>query len=167
MARRKKAAEWHRNNAAEALVPALRKHHPHLNDATIVALSGPLPKGILGRARRPRDTEVALIEATGGQAPDYVIDTDSDFWEHASMEQRLALVDHEMCHFSGRKEDKEGNLGKWQVRTPHDVEEFAGVVIRHGLWRSDLKVFVDLANSVADNQRTLPLLSQKGAGVGD
>jgi hypothetical protein len=52
--------------------------------------------------------------------------------------QRVALVDHELCHF-GREEDDKGNRS-W-VLVSHDIEEFKGIVERWGLWRPDLVVF--------------------------
>ena len=138
--------EWQRNSAAEILVSSLRKYHSHVDEAEIIVLSGPL-NDKFGRARRPRDNELALVEATGGRAPDYVIEVDYDAWEHHFEPWRLALLDHEMCHFAGRKEKKDGTLGPWKLNR-HDIEEFGAVVKRHGLWREDLRAFVDLANQV-------------------
>jgi len=48
--------------------------------------------------------------------------------------------------------DKEGRI-KWVMRK-HDVEEFAGVVERHGPWRRDLRLLVD----VLVQREDLPLL---------
>jgi hypothetical protein len=45
--------------------------------------------------------------------------------------QRLALVDHELSHIGA-----DGLLS-------HDVEEFSGVIERHGLWRPALEEFIE------------------------
>jgi len=56
-------------------------------------------------------------------------------WELLDEEQQVALVDHELCHCTVRtgKDFK----SRWAIRE-HDVEEFAEVIQRHGLWKSDL-----------------------------
>jgi hypothetical protein len=139
------AGEWFRGKAAEALLPPLRKHHPHLEAAYIVVLSGPLgvSEGCKqwGRARRLKKTERALLAAMEVERnPDYVIEVDTDTWEIFDMSQRLALLDHELCHMAGRDMNEEGVLGEWKLRG-HDLEEFTPVVQRHGIWRPSIRDF--------------------------
>ncbi len=59
-------------------------------------------------------------------------------WKVLSDDQRIALVDHELCH-CGVTEDGEGNR-KLKL-LPHDIEEFAAVVRRHGLYKGDIEQF--------------------------
>lgn len=143
--------DWGRNGAAEALLPALRRHHPHLEDARIVVLSGPLGHAegckTLGRARRPRATERALIEALGATPPAYVIEVDADSWSVLGVPERQALLDHELCHMAGREVEEDGKLGDWKLRG-HDLEEFLPVFQRHGPWRPMLRDFCKVARQL-------------------
>jgi predicted metallopeptidase len=137
------AGEWFRCKAAEALLSPLRKHHPHLEAAYIVVLSGPLgvSEGCKqwGRARRLKKTERALLAAMDvKRSPDYVIEVDTDTWEIFDVNQRLALLDHELCHMAGREIDEDGVYGQWKLRG-HDCETFLREVQRHGAWRPVLK----------------------------
>ena len=70
---------------------------------------------------------------------DFVIEFNWEEWLIASNHQRVALVDHELCHF-GREEDEKTGATKW-VLVEHDVEEFGAIVNRWGLWKSDLMAF--------------------------
>lgn len=54
-------------------------------------------------------------------------------WGELSDEHRIAVVDHELCH-AGMVDGK-------PVMIEHDLEEFACIVKRHGLWRDDVKAF--------------------------
>jgi hypothetical protein len=58
-------------------------------------------------------------------------------WCSLEPEQRAALVDHELSH-CGCRLDGDGNVQLYIV--PHDLEEFRGVVERHGMWRRDVKL---------------------------
>lgn len=61
----------------------------------------------------------------------WVIEIAKDLWfDELSLEQRVALIDHELSHF----DPIDGIRG-------HDLEEFRGVVERHGIWRPDLMHF--------------------------
>lgn len=63
-------------------------------------------------------------------------------WKTMTPEQRMALVDHELCHCTF-KEDKEGNITA--AMRGHDVEEFTEIVGRWGLWDDGLKVLFETA----------------------
>lgn len=56
-------------------------------------------------------------------------------WRPLSAEQRVALIDHELCHFGVEDTEK----GTKYVMHEHDVEEFTSIVSRWGLWRADLR----------------------------
>lgn len=78
-----------------------------------------------------------------GQADDepqvLTVIINGDEWPDLTPEQRKALVDHELCHF-----DLNHDTGRWQI-VGHDVEEFAGVIRRHGLWLDDIRRFAHVA----------------------
>jgi hypothetical protein len=65
---------------------------------------------------------------------DFVIEFNWTYWAKLTPPQRIALVDHELCHCS---RDDDGN---WTMRS-HDVEEFSEIVSRWGLWTPDLRIF--------------------------
>lgn len=58
---------------------------------------------------------------------DFVIWVALDWWNRFKPEQKVALVDHELCHCYIDADDKPKIL-------PHDVEEFNCILERHGLW---------------------------------
>lgn len=50
--------------------------------------------------------------------------------------QREAIIDHELCHCGGDP------LNGWKIR-PHDIQEFAEVVERHGIYSRDVRQFTN------------------------
>lgn len=66
---------------------------------------------------------------------DFVIIVNKDVWAILTMEQRWALLDHELCHCGINV-----NTGAYTI-VEHDVQEFAAVIRRHGLWCQDVKAF--------------------------
>lgn len=90
---------------------------------------------VLGRARRLSGLNAFL--ATGSNEPLFVIEVARDTWQALEEFQQRALVDHELCHCGVEWHQGERKL----VMRPHDVEEFGGIVERHGLWKSDVARF--------------------------
>jgi hypothetical protein len=81
---------------------------------------------------------------------DRKIDLNREAWEVLSLEQRLALVDHELCHIGPdldgdgeQKMDGHGKL-KWRM-VKHYIEEHLEIVERHGLYKADLARFAETA----------------------
>jgi putative metallopeptidase len=68
--------------------------------------------------------------------------------ENIDGKQRRALVDHELNHLN-----IDIDTGKYSL-LPHDLEEFSGIVRRHGLWRDSVKFFIEAARE----GEKLPLL---------
>lgn len=87
----------------------------------------------LGKAKKASPT---LVYLTGF---DLVIEFNWTQWKLLTPEQRIALVDHELCHLAQDDTDVEKGP-RWLLRH-HDVEEFAEVVRRWGLWLPDLQEF--------------------------
>lgn len=102
------------------------------------------------------------IKQLTGIDPDFVMLIDRNIWDGLSPEQKLALVDHELCHMA-QSEDADGLprfnqvTGEpiWCIR-PHDVEEFDEIVRRHGLWKEDLVSFARETIDALNNGRQLP-----------
>jgi hypothetical protein len=94
---------------------------------------GGLPAFLIGSV----GTQVAADDALtfGAASPMFVIEISHDIWVDLSPKQRLALVDHELCHCRAMEND----AGELELSTVgHDVEEFVGIVSRHGLWTMGL-----------------------------
>ncbi len=60
-------------------------------------------------------------------------------WLSLSDAQKIALVDHELCH---AYVDPEGKL----EIIDHDIEEFSIIVKRHGIWSKALEHFAPVAS---------------------
>lgn len=98
-----------------------------------------------------RDLFEQLLAGMLGHLPQFVVVINLPWWEQASEMEREALVFHELAHVR-QKVDKYG-APRFNVQTGlpvygihgHDVEEFTSVVARYGLWKSDLREFVAVA----------------------
>ena len=102
-------------------------------------------RAVAGRARKLGGLSRWLIAQAHGETdgpfeavlPMFVIEISHDIWQRLTDAQKVALVDHELCHCIVRVNDKgevkPGVLG-------HDVEEFVDIVERHGLWSPQLAV---------------------------
>jgi Putative phage metallopeptidase len=126
------------------------KHHEELSNAKArISLAWALNwkadvdgRKKLGACKKASDLDRELA------AWDFVILVSQAFFEDADItdEQRMALLDHELMHATVRL-DKNGEpvvdeRGRTVFRLrKHDLEEFADVVRRHGMWKRDLEVF--------------------------
>jgi hypothetical protein len=98
---------------------------------------------------------------------DFVICLNQEAWAGFNANQRAALLDHELYH-AARAFDKNGSPkcdadGKptWRCRK-HDVEEFAAVVGRHGLWKEDLVEF----HKLSERKKKAPLMAASPDATG-
>lgn len=110
---------------AAALIPAF---HQHLVNLKVCYLFREKISEKLGVAMRASGK---LAHFTGF---DFVIEFNWSAWLQLSSTQRIALVDHELCHCVL---DDDG----YPAMRKHDVEEFGDIVKRYGLWRPDLAAF--------------------------
>ena len=118
-------------------------HHPHLDEASILFLfkdkaskkAGKLTAGTASRMT-PKENAIA-----GGDTYAFKIVLAFDLWTLNGEAWRKALIDHELCHCYGEWDEDEETM-KWSLRT-HDIEEFAEIVERHGLWKHDVQTFVE------------------------
>ena len=95
---------------------------------------------------------------------DFVILLNAEVWNEFSDAQRLALLDHELSHAAAALENdtaehKEDERGRklWRVRK-HDIEEFRGVIERHGCYKADLEEF---ARAILESKKS-PLFERNG-----
>lgn len=147
----------------------IKEHHENLNrhDVSIFAVfRDPVAKSkgrvVLGKARKISGLAAALFglahqDDLGEDPTDFfVVEVGHKTWEELTPKQRLALVDHELCHL-----DVEVPLDDYEHRKlitrGHDLEEFRAVVERHGLWRPDVAAFAQAA------QLALPIDEQPAA----
>jgi hypothetical protein len=128
----------------------IAQHHPHLADVPIRYLwrdKAATSKGntVLGKARKVTGLNAHLVHLVRKDEPPeevefFVIEIAEDAWHTLTDKQQTALVDHELCHLGvdiPERADKDRKL----VLRGHDLEEFAGVVERHGLWRPAIETF--------------------------
>lgn len=134
-------AQFHPHLAGESIIYLFRSQHAEENG-----------KIVLGKAKRvsglnaylanresleemngPNDDPAVKVEAQ----PILLMEIAYDAWVTLNATQRIALVDHELCHF-----------GKDGMRA-HDVEEFREVIDRHGLWRPEIEL---LAATIAQQK---------------
>lgn len=97
------------------------------------------------------DTEMAAND------PMFVVEVAEDTWLLLDDHQRVALIDHELCHLNV---DFDGDGEPVLSIRGHDLEEFACIVRRRGLWKSDVATFgaevaQQLALAIEDAERFL------------
>jgi predicted metallopeptidase len=137
---------------AEELIP---KYHQHLIDNNVridyVFISKTPAKGgkeVWGTCRKVTNLNAHLA---GEDEPFFVITISEPVWSVLPPDKKVALVDHELCHAFAALGEGEDDSEEVKVSIiPHDVEEFAAVIRRHGLWREDVKNFVEEALSKKD-----------------
>lgn len=144
-------AEWMPAPEVEAIAESLIEEvdrHRDLGKARIeYVFIDPTPKSkgrmVWGRARKITGLSAHLAAATRPlrfrePAPFFVVEIAHDVWSTLDERQRRALVDHELCHlWVDETDDGELVLGT----AGHDVEEFRGVIARHGLWNRSTEAF--------------------------
>lgn len=132
---------------------AIAKWHPHLADVRIeYVFRDPAAKTkgkvVLGKARKLSGLNSALVTLLnpdwGGEEPEdfFVMEIARPAWDAMDTDQRLALVDHELCHFTVEVDDE----GQAVLKIlGHDLEAFNAEVERHGLWKRDIEDFLKAA----------------------
>lgn len=139
---------------AEALSMAreiIALHHDHLAHAAIAwmwhSTGNPekpwASKGrvIFGKARKA----TAFESAINGEPLDFVIELNWDIWGRLPPEKQRALIDHELSH-CGFELDEDGAVN--YTMRPHDIEEFSGVLARHGAWTVDLEQMIEVTRQL-------------------
>ena len=146
--------EWEKapERVAEIVRETIEKHHPRLKDARVGVLfrskaAKSAGREIIGKASTVNAKWRAILGAASSLH--FIIWFAEDWWQTASLLQKRALTDHELCHCTW------GNTGP--AMRGHDVEEFTEIIERHGIWKGDLK-------PVAQAFSQAPLIEMRGAG---
>lgn len=137
---------------AQQLIP---EYHPHLQDAQIVYLFTTQERKyrgdvVLGTAQRLGMLPRYFSSGTSAdleEGYDFCILLSEDQWKFLTHDQRRALIDHQLSHCGVRRTVNHltQEVSEHWTLLPHDVEEFRGVIERHGLWRLDLRQFAETA----------------------
>lgn len=121
--------------------PIIEEHHRHLRGARILYLFTTQArkhhtKTVLATAQKLSALQRYLSseDETSDEGHDFLILVGAEEWAELGAPQRRALVDHELMHCWLNEK------GEWTLRA-HDVEEFADIIARHGLWKSDVRTF--------------------------
>ena len=140
---------------AQRLIP---EHHQDLElrmDEIRCVFRSDIPlsagRAVLGRARKIGGLNCYLATAEHGAQNTFkdsddlrdmfVIEISEPAWENLTPAGHEALVDHELCHFTMKFDDRTGKI-KRGIRG-HSVEEFTEILARRGLWKQDLKTFAE------------------------
>jgi len=116
----------------------------------------------LGQCRKRGDLDREL------DSFDFVILLNKEAWPGMNDSQKVALIDHELCHaqvvVDADGEPKKDDRGRFVCRIrKHDIEEFRDIVDRHGLYTDDLAAIAQ----AAVNDANRPLLNDKKDEVED
>lgn len=131
---------------ARKLIAAVADHHELVNAHIVYVFRTKASKSrgheTWGKARKPTGLQAWLAnpeqthDVWSEPWPFFVIEIAWDVWQRLDDGQKVALVDHELCHCAvGYSEDGELQLSMRH----HDVEEFVGVIKRNGLWRESVQ----------------------------
>lgn len=133
----------------------LGDRHQHLLEAQVrfeyVFLKNPMVKN--GREIWGQAAKVSGLNAWFAQderekesvpEPFFVLKFPWEVWRKINIAQKVALVDHELCHCTLSDKRKPALRG-------HDCEEFTTIVSRHGLWKSDVKAMLEAAKVAEEN----------------
>ena len=110
---------------------AIDQWHPELVNARIGFMfrdeaTKSQGRQVWGQASKVADKMKALVNL------DFVVWVAFDIWESLTSDQRLALIDHELCHCQYYAAEEKA------VLRGHDIEEFLVVIERHGYWNKSL-----------------------------
>jgi hypothetical protein len=76
---------------------------------------------------------------------DFIITIHQEVWDQLNLEDRKALLDHELQHCSAGTDNAGNKI--WYVQG-HDLEDFHAIIRRHGLWSPALKKLENLLNQI-------------------
>lgn len=140
---------WRANEVRDVADTLIEEHHEHIEEMEVRYIFESKHTMHKGRVRMAHVRKIGGLNAylarshelesmSGARPPAPVAESfflmvvAYDVWKELTGPQRIALVDHELCHIG-----QDGEL------TGHDIEEFAPVLARHGAWKPDLKQFMD------------------------
>lgn len=77
---------------------------------------------------------------------DFVVQVAQDKWNELDENARTALVDHLLECCTGEEDEESGDI-TWKIRDP-EVQEFASILKRYGVWHQGLTSFVSIAKEI-------------------
>ncbi len=133
-------------HTAEEISP---EFHPHIVGVPITHISKVKPpskskkaprvgkKVVMAKTMRVSDKMRAVmsLNAPNITPPYFIIEYDDAVWQKLTDKAKKALVDHELKHC--------GNDADGTYLVPHGIEDWGDVTLRNGLWKSDIKDFVE------------------------
>lgn len=127
---------------ANGLIP---NYHPELADARILYVFTDKAgtkngRELFGKAKKVSGLWEWALEK------DFVIEVAGDKWNELDGNQRNALVDHLLECCTGEEDEESGEM-KWKIRDP-EVQEFASILKRYGVWHQGLASFVSIAKEI-------------------
>jgi hypothetical protein len=120
----------------------IRDHHDDLAEARIalawILEVKPDKDGHLvwGKCRKVGPVEQCF------HAHDFVVLLNAKVWGSLPDVGKRALLDHELTHATS--DENEAGETVYRIKK-HDVEDFVPIVRRYGLWKDDLRTFVEAA----------------------
>lgn len=151
----------------------IRTHHEQLEQATILLCwrrgwKPDVDKVLtLARMKKASDLDKAL-GSRFGDSYDFVMQLNEDAWAGLSDEQKLMVVDHELCH-AAPDLDRDGNQKLdarerlcWRCRK-HPIQEFPEIIERYGV---EVALRMNITALEAAEKATMPLFAGESSGNG-
>lgn len=132
---------WRADDEVDEIAKELiEKHHQDLLEEDVVFLMRSKAaksdgRAVLGTASKLSEKQRTLM----GSDALFVIEIAADEWKSLGKLQRIALVDHELCHCTVEETEKDGYVERKAKIRQHDLEEFYDIVRRYGAWKDDIK----------------------------
>jgi hypothetical protein len=139
----------------------IQKHHRHLllqgvRVDFVFRSDTPKKNGreVWGTARKVSSLAAYLagnedLEGDVNGAAMFVVTISWPIWQIITEEQKVALVDHELCHlWAEMEQDDNGDEKLILSILGHDLEEFRAIVARHGMWKGDVQQFADAVKAL-------------------
>lgn len=127
---------------ANGLIP---NYHPELAEARIMYVFVDKAGTKNGRELWGKSKKVSGLWEWALEK-DFVIEVAMDKWNDLDETQRTALVDHLLECCTGEENEDDGSM-KWKIRDP-EVQEFASILKRYGVWHAGLTSFVSIAKEI-------------------
>jgi predicted metallopeptidase len=145
----------------------ISKHHQHIIDFSVNVqywfvnkTSKSKGKDVWGTCKKITGQNAALAKDSEDGEPFFVITLSREIWDILPPEKRIPYVDHYLCQIGAevKQAKEEADVPQGEVddqieqdnpvrlfNKPYDVEEYACIVKRHGLWREEVEDFINAA----------------------
>lgn len=147
------ATEWVKvdNEVIEIAQEVIEKWHPDLEEASIAFIFRTEAPTSNGRVAYGAASRIKPEHQLLGLDHDFLIWLAQDKWYTLTDAQKVALIDHELCHVGFNDKDK-------PVMIDHDIQEFACIIERHGFWWPNPERFIEAV------QAAMPMMELKRRG---